>query len=75
MKVRRSPASFPRGLGTAMGAKAEHSESGTALLARGKDLISCFHYLRSEKEYPGELGCHTGDCQHLWVDNGRKDKW
>lgn len=75
MKVRRSPASFPRGRGTAVGAQAEHSESGARLACWGRvrDLISHFHYLRSEKRCPGEQGCHTGDCQHLWVDNGRKD--
>lgn len=67
MKVRRSPASFPRGRGTAVGAKVDHLESGAQIGgARGRDLIPCLHYLRSKKKYPEELGCHTGDCQRLW---------
>lgn len=36
MKVRRSPASFPRGRGTAVGAKADHLESGAQMIRWGQ---------------------------------------
>lgn len=32
----------------------------------GRGLAPCFHYLRSERRHPGELGHHMGDHRHLW---------
>lgn len=68
MKVRRRPASFPRGRGTAAGGKAGHT--GSVQLSvwweEGRSLTFCFYYLRSERRHPGKLGHHIGDHQHLW---------
>lgn len=40
--------------------------AATGLGDGGQGPGPCFHYLRSERRYPGEPGHHMGDRRHLW---------